>query len=77
MAVEGYYTSDMDKIGARGRSSLMKSGGSAALTIQQAARKFTTTVAPNLQRTEKVSSQGPGASVERAMKAKERLRDLV
>jgi hypothetical protein len=46
------------------------------LTAREAARKFTPQVAPNLQQTEKVSNQAPGASVERAMKAKERLRGL-
>jgi hypothetical protein len=46
------------------------------LTVREAARKFTPQVAPNLQETEKVSTQSPGASVERAMKAKERLRGL-
>lgn len=61
----------------RGKTRLMKSAASAALTIQQAARKFTPAVAPNLQPTEKVSSQAPGASVQRAMRARDRLRDLV
>ena len=46
------------------------------LTAREAARKFTPEVAPNLQKTETVSTQAPGASVQRAMKAKERLRGL-
>jgi hypothetical protein len=46
------------------------------LTAREAARKFTPQVAPNLQQTEKVSSQAPGAFVERAMKARARLRGL-
>jgi hypothetical protein len=47
------------------------------LTAREAARKFTPQVTPNLQKIEKVSTQAPGASVQRAMKAKERLRGLV
>lgn len=53
----------------------MKSKRTVALTAQQAAREFTAQI-PNLQKTERVSPQAPAVLIQRAMKAKDRLREL-
>jgi hypothetical protein len=71
----GGYETRM-KLRAQRTKSSMKSSTDVTVTVQQAAQKFAPRVAPNLQKTEKVSSQGPGAFVQRAMKAKARLHAL-
>jgi hypothetical protein len=55
----------------------MNSSERPATAIQATVQKFAAAVAPNLQKSQKVSRDAPGVLLQRATEAKERLLDLV